>query len=96
MKMTFLPDQLSMATILRFILVLLLTAGFAIVAQAAESIQSEFYIVGSGIHSESVVLTRIRVTLDDGLRCSEVFVAWGNESVKVGSSEVPKKIFALN
>jgi hypothetical protein len=32
-------------------------------------------------------VTRIRVTLDDGLRFSDVFVAWGSEIVKVGTSE---------
>jgi hypothetical protein len=32
-------------------------------------------------------VTRIRVILDDGLRFSDVFVAWGSEIVKVGTSE---------
>lgn len=32
-------------------------------------------------------LTRIRVILDDGSRFNDVFVAWGNEIVKVGTSE---------
>jgi len=44
-------------------------------------------------------VTRIRVTLDDGLRFSDVFVAWGNEIVKVGTSEEipfdPSKIVAV-
>jgi hypothetical protein len=38
----------------------------------------------------SMGVTRIRVTLDDGTRFSDVFVAWGTEIVKVGvSTEVP-------
>jgi len=32
-------------------------------------------------------VTRIRVTLDDGSRFSDVFVAWGGEIVKVGTSK---------
>lgn len=32
-------------------------------------------------------VTRIRVTLDDGSKCDDVFVAWGSEIVKVGTSE---------
>ncbi len=32
-------------------------------------------------------VNRIRVTLDDGSQFSDVFVAWGNEIVKVGVSE---------
>jgi hypothetical protein len=36
-------------------------------------------------HSYGV--TRIRVTLDDGSRFSDVLVAWGSEIVKVGTSE---------
>lgn len=32
-------------------------------------------------------VTRIRVTLDDGSRFIDVFVAWGSEIVKVGTSE---------
>lgn len=31
--------------------------------------------------------TRIRVTLDDGSKFDDVFVAWGSEIVKVGASE---------
>ena len=31
--------------------------------------------------------TRIRVTLDDGSKFDDVFVAWGSEIVKVGTSE---------
>ena len=31
-------------------------------------------------------VSRIRVTLDDGSRFSDVFVAWGTEIVKVGTS----------
>ncbi len=35
-------------------------------------------------------VTRIRVTLDDGSQFSDVFVAWGSEIVKVGTSkEIP-------
>ena len=44
-------------------------------------------------------VTRIRVTLDDGSRFSDVFVAWGNEIVKVGTSEdipfVPSRIVSV-
>lgn len=44
-------------------------------------------------------VTRIVVTLDGGIECSEVFVAWGKEIVKVGSSENvpfdPSKIIAV-
>lgn len=44
-------------------------------------------------------VTRIRVSLDDGRRFSDVFVAWGNEIVKVGGSEEipfdPKRIIAV-
>jgi hypothetical protein len=44
-------------------------------------------------------VTRVRVTLNDGLRFSDVFVAWGSEIVKVGNSEEipfdPSKIVAL-
>ena len=44
-------------------------------------------------------VTRIRVSLDDGLRFSDVFVAWGSEIVKVGTSEEspfdPSKIVAV-
>ena len=32
-------------------------------------------------------VTRIRVTLEDGSRFDDVFVAWGSEIVKVGTSE---------
>lgn len=32
-------------------------------------------------------VTRIRVTLDDGTKFDDVFVAWGSEIVKVGTSE---------
>jgi len=32
-------------------------------------------------------VTRIRVTLDDESRFSDVFVAWGNEIIRVGNSE---------
>jgi len=32
-------------------------------------------------------VTRIRVTLDDGSIYDDVFIAWGNEIVKVGMSE---------
>ena len=32
-------------------------------------------------------VSRIRVTLDDGARFNDVFVAWGSEIVKVGTSE---------
>ena len=32
-------------------------------------------------------VTRIRVTLDDGSKFDDVFVAWGSEIVKVGTSE---------
>jgi len=32
-------------------------------------------------------VTRIVVTMDDGNEFSDVFVAWGKEIVKVGSSE---------
>lgn len=32
-------------------------------------------------------VTRIRVTLDDGSKFDDVFVAWGREIVKVGTSK---------
>lgn len=32
-------------------------------------------------------LTRIRVILEDGSRFNDVYVAWGSEIVKVGTSE---------
>ena len=32
-------------------------------------------------------VARIVVTLDDEIECRDVFVAWGKEIVKVGSSE---------
>jgi len=32
-------------------------------------------------------VTRVRVELDDGSHFSDVFVAWGSEIVKVGTSE---------
>jgi hypothetical protein len=32
-------------------------------------------------------VARVRVTLDDGSQWSDVFVAWGGEIVKVGTSE---------
>jgi len=32
-------------------------------------------------------VTRIRVGLDDGSKFDDVFVAWGSEIVKVGTSE---------
>lgn len=32
-------------------------------------------------------VTRIVVTLEEGIECRDVFVAWGKEIVKVGSSE---------
>ena len=35
-------------------------------------------------------VTRVVVTLDDGNECRDVFIAWGKEIVRVGSSkEVP-------
>lgn len=44
-------------------------------------------------------VTRIRVTLEDGLRFNDVFIAWGIEIVKVGISEEipfdPSKIVAV-
>lgn len=44
-------------------------------------------------------VTRIRVTLDDGSRFSDVFVAWGSEIVKVGINEEipfdPSRIVAV-
>ena len=44
-------------------------------------------------------VTRIRVTLDDGTRVSDVFVAWGAEIVKVGVSAYvpfdPSKIVSV-
>jgi len=33
-------------------------------------------------------VTRVVVTLEDGTEFSDVFIAWGNEIVKVGSSEI--------
>lgn len=45
-------------------------------------------------------VTRIRVTLDDGSRFDDVFVAWGSEIVKVGTSEEipfdPAKIVSVD
>jgi hypothetical protein len=32
-------------------------------------------------------VTRVRVTLDNGSKFDDVFVAWGSEIVKVGTSE---------
>lgn len=32
-------------------------------------------------------ISRVTVTLDDGTRYNDVFVAWGEEIVKVGTSE---------
>ena len=44
-------------------------------------------------------VTRIGVTLDDGSRFEDVFVAWGSEIVKVGTSEEipfdPTKIVSI-
>lgn len=44
-------------------------------------------------------VTRISVTLDDGVEYRDVFVAWGKEIVKVGASENvpfdPSKIIAV-
>jgi hypothetical protein len=48
-----------------------------------ESLQDK--VLAMGEYSYGV--TRIRVTLKDGSRFSDVFVAWGNEIVKVGTSE---------
>jgi hypothetical protein len=33
-------------------------------------------------------VTKIRVTLDDGSRLYDMFIAWGNEIAKVGTGEV--------
>ncbi len=33
-------------------------------------------------------VNRVTVTLDDGTRYNDVFVAWGEEIVKVGTSEI--------
>jgi hypothetical protein len=55
---------------------------------------SETRIIPEVLHEQimampeySYGITRIRVILNDGLRFSDVFVAWGNEIVKVGTSE---------
>jgi len=32
-------------------------------------------------------VTKVRVTLDDGSQYGDVFVAWGSEIVKVGTSQ---------
>jgi len=41
----------------------------------------------NAIPESSYGITRIRVTLDNGSSFDDVFVAWGNEIVKVGASE---------
>jgi len=44
----------------------------------------------NAIPEYSYGVTRIRVTLEDGSRFNDVFVAWGREIVKVGiSQEIP-------
>jgi hypothetical protein len=39
------------------------------------------------MRESSYVVTEIRVTLDEGSKFENVFVAWGSEIVKVGLSE---------
>jgi hypothetical protein len=41
----------------------------------------------NAIPEYSYGVTRVRVTLDDGSRFSDVFVAWGSEIVRVGATE---------
>lgn len=48
-----------------------------------ESLQEEVLALPEYSHG----VTRIRVTLEDGSRFSDVFVAWGEEIVKVGVSD---------
>ncbi len=53
-------------------------------------VPEKFHDQVMAIGEYSYGVTRIRVTLDDGSRFSDVFVAWGNEIVKVGTSaEIP-------
>jgi len=41
----------------------------------------------NAVPESSYGVIRIRVTLDDGSKFNDVFVAWGSEIVKVGTSE---------
>lgn len=63
------------------------------------SIPDKFYNEVTAMPEYRYGVTRIRVTLDDGLRFNDVFVAWGNEIVKVGIGERipfdPAKIVAV-
>lgn len=50
-------------------------------------VPDKFHDKVMAIGEYSYGLTRMRVTLDDGSHFSDVFVAWGSEIVKVGTSE---------
>lgn len=51
-------------------------------------IPDEFHEIIVAIGEYSYGVTRIRVTLDDGSKYDDVFVAWGSEIVKVGTSTI--------
>jgi hypothetical protein len=51
------------------------------------NIPEKFHDKVSGMPESSYGVTRITVTLDDGSKYPDVFVAWGREIVKVGTSE---------
>jgi hypothetical protein len=51
------------------------------------NIPEEFQDKVNAMPESSYGVTRIRVTLDDGSKFDDVFVAWGSEIVKVGTSE---------
>ena len=52
------------------------------------TIPEKFQDKVNAMPESSYGVTRIRVTLDDGSQFDDVFVAWGSEIVKVGTSEV--------
>jgi len=51
------------------------------------NIPEKFQDKVNAMPESSYGVTRIRVTLDDGSKFDDVFVAWGSEIVKVGTSE---------
>lgn len=51
------------------------------------TIPEKFQDEVNAMPESSYGVTRIRVTLDDGSKFDDVFVAWGSEVVKVGTSE---------
>ena len=54
--------------------------------RGSRNIPEKFQDKVNAMPESSYGVTRVRVTLDDGSKFAEVFVAWGSEIVKVGTS----------